>query len=125
MRIAVVGAGGVGGYFGGRLAQAGEEVIFIARGLQLQALQTEGLRVESLYGDFVVQPAQVTADPAAAGEVDAILLAVKTWQVSEATQSLHPMIGPQTFVVPLQNGVETPQLLAEVVGPAHTIGGLC
>jgi 2-dehydropantoate 2-reductase len=125
MRIAVVGAGGVGGYFGGRLAQAGEEVIFIARGSHLQALQTEGLRVESLYGDFVIQPVQAAADPATVGAVDAILLAVKTWQVREAAQTLQPMIGPQTFVVPLQNGVETPQLLTEMVGPQHTIGGLC
>lgn len=125
MRIAVFGAGGVGGYFGGRLAQTGEEVVFIARGQHLQAIREAGLRVDSLYGDFVIQPAQVTDDPASVGEVEVILLAVKTWQVMEAAEAIRPLIGDQTLVVPMQNGVETPAQLAEVVGAAHVIGGLC
>src|SRR5688572_21419233 len=106
MRIVVFGAGGVGGYFGGRLAQAGEEVIFIARGQHLQTMREEGLRVDSLYGDFVIKPVQVMDDPAAVSEVDVVLVAVKTWQVKEAAGAIRPMIGPQTMVVPLQNGVE-------------------
>jgi 2-dehydropantoate 2-reductase len=108
MRIAVFGTGAVGGYFGGRLAQAGEEVTFIARGEHLQALRSHGLRVDSLKGDFVVQPAQATDDPAQVGVVDAVLVGVKAWQVTEAAQAMRPMVGPDTFVVPLQNGVEAP-----------------
>ena len=125
MRIVVFGAGGVGGYFGGRLAQAGEEVIFIARGQHLQTMREEGLRVDSVYGDFVVKPVQVIDDPAAVSDVDIVLVAVKTWQVKEAAEAIRPMIGPRTMVVPLQNGVEAPAQLAEVVGSAHVIGGLC
>jgi 2-dehydropantoate 2-reductase len=125
MRIVVFGAGGVGGYFGGRLAQAGEEVIFIARGQHLQAMREEGLRVDSVYGDFVIKPVQVIDDPAAVSEVDVVLVAVKTWQVKEAAEAIRPMIGPQTLVVPLQNGVEAPTQLAEVIGSEPVIGGLC
>ena len=79
MRIAVFGTGGVGGYFGGRLAQAGEEVTFIARGTHLQALRTQGLRVDSVLGDFVMHPVQATDDPRQVGVVDAVLVAVKAW----------------------------------------------
>ena len=84
MRIAILGVGGVGGYFGGRLAQAGEAVFFIARGEHLQAMQAHGLRVESLQGDFQVFPVQATADPGEIGIVDVVLLGVKTWQVEAA-----------------------------------------
>src|SRR2546422_4078100 len=80
MRIAVFGAGGVGGYFGGRLAQAGEDVVFIARGPHLEAIQRDGLRVESIDGDFAVRPANATNEPGEAGPVDAVLLGVKAWQ---------------------------------------------
>ncbi len=125
MHIAVFGTGGVGGYFGGRLAQAGEEVVFIARGEHLKALRTHGLRVDSLKGDFVVQPVQATDDPAQAGVVDVVLVGVKAWQVAEAAQAMHLLIGRETFVVPLQNGVEAPAQLAAVLGAQHVLGGLC
>jgi 2-dehydropantoate 2-reductase len=125
MRIAVFGAGAVGGYFGGRLALAGEEVVFIARGEHLQALRTHGLRVDSPKGDFVVQPVQATDDPAQVGVVDVVLVGVKAWQVPEAAQAMHPLVGPETFVVPLQNGVEAPAQLAAVLGEQHVLGGLC
>lgn len=125
MRIAVFGAGGVGGYFGGRLAQAGEEVIFIARGEHLRAIRKEGLRVDSLKGDFTIQPAQATDEPSQVGEVDAALVGVKAWQVPEAAAALQPMVGRQTFVVPLQNGVDSPAQLASVLGQDHVLGGLC
>ena len=125
MRIAIFGTGGVGGYFGGRLAQAGEEVIFIARGEHLQAMQNNGLRVDSLAGDFVVKPVQATDDPTQVGLVDAILVGVKAGQVSQAAEMMKPMIGPETFVVPLQNGVDAPAQLAEVLGKEHILGGLC
>ncbi|MFQ5848800.1 MAG: 2-dehydropantoate 2-reductase [Candidatus Methylomirabilales bacterium] len=124
MRIAVFGVGGAGGYFGGRLAQAGEDVVFIARGEHLQALRTRGLRVESAKGDFALRPVQATDDPAQVGVVDVVLLGVKTWQVSEAAQAMRPMVGPETFVVPLQNGVEASAQLTSVLGAPHVLGGL-
>jgi 2-dehydropantoate 2-reductase len=125
MRIAVFGAGSVGGYFGGRLAQAGEEVVFVSRGDHLRAIQREGLRVESIDGDFTVKPAQASNDPAEVGPVDAILVCVKAWQVPETAGSLRPMIGAGTVVVPLQNGVEAPSQLQAVLGPDPVLGGLC
>lgn len=124
MRIAVFGAGGVGGYFGGRLAQAGEEVVFIARGEHLKALRTHGLRVDSVKGDFLLQSVQVTDDPGQVGVVDVVLLGVKAWQVPEVVQAMRPLIGPDTFVVPLQNGVEAPAQLVAVLGAQHVLGGL-
>jgi len=124
MRIAVFGAGGVGGYFGGRLAQAGEEVVFIARGEHLQALRTHGLRVDSVKGDFVLQSVQATDNPGQVGVVDVVLLGVKAWQVPKAAQAMRPMVGPDTCVVPLQNGVEAPAQLVAVLGAQHVLGGL-
>jgi 2-dehydropantoate 2-reductase len=125
MRIAVFGAGGVGGYFGGRLALAGEDVVFIARGAHLQAMRTQGLRVESLKGNFMVPAVQATDNPAEVGPVDVVLVAVKTWQVPEAAQAIHSMVGPETCVVPLQNGLEAPAQLAAVLGTQHVLGGTC
>ena len=125
MRIAVFGAGGVGGYFGGRLAQAGEDVVFIARGDHLKALLTHGLRVDSVKGDFVLKSVKATDDPAQAGIVDVILVGVKAWQVTNAAEAMRPMVGPETFVLPLQNGLEAPTQLAAVLGDQHVLGGLC
>ena len=125
MRIAVFGAGGVGGYFGGRLAQAGEEVIFIARGAHLQAMRAAGLWVESIKWDFRVQPVWACDDPAEVGTVDAVIVAVKAWQVTEAAQAMKPLMGSQTFVVPLENGVEAPEQLAAILGRERVLGGLC
>jgi 2-dehydropantoate 2-reductase len=124
MRIAIFGAGGVGGYFGGRLTQAGEDVVFIARGEHLEAIRKQGLQVDSVRGDFTLQPVQATDDPSKVGAVDVVLLGVKAWQVEEAAQSMGPMIGPDTFVVPLENGVEAPTQLAAVLGKQHVMGGL-
>jgi len=125
MRIAVIGVGGVGGYFGGRLAQSGEQVIFIARGAHLQAIQENGLRVESIKGDFLIHPAQATEDPHTLGQMDVVLVGVKAWQVTETAQVIRPMIGADTCVLPLQNGVEAPAQLAAVLGAEHVLGGLC
>ena len=125
MRIVVFGTGGVGGYFGGRLAQAGEEVTFIARGEHLRAIKANGLRVDSSSGDFVVYPAQATDDVGEVGETDLVILGVKAWQVPEAARTIKPLVGPTTTVVPLQNGVDAvPQLVAEL-GSENVIGGLC
>jgi 2-dehydropantoate 2-reductase len=125
MRIAVFGTGGVGGYFGGRLAQAGEDVVFIARGDHLKAMLEHGLRVDSVKGDFMVNPVQATDDPAQVGIVDVVLVGIKAWQVPEAVESMRPMIGPDTAVLPLQNGLEAPTQLATVLGERHVLGGLC
>ena len=125
MRIAVFGTGGVGGYFGGRLARTGEDVHFIARGEHLRAIQTGGLRVDSILGDFIVKPAQASDEPSQVGVVDVVILGVKAWDVPNAAQAMRPMVGDQTFVVPLENGVEAPQQLASVLGREHVMGGLC
>ena len=125
MRIAIFGTGGVGGYFGGRLAQAGTDVIFIARGQHLQAMRHNGLKVDSINGDFVVQNVQATEKPEEVGIVDMVLVAVKAWQVSDAAEAVKPMVGPETFVLPLQNGVEAPSQLSKILGQEHVLGGLC
>lgn len=125
MRMAIFGTGGVGGYFGGRLAQAGEDVIFIARGEHLRAIQTSGLRVDSLNGDFVINPAKATNDVTEIGPVDLIIVGVKAWQVPDAARAMKLLVGPNTTVLPLQNGVDAvPQLTAEL-GSEVVIGGLC
>ena len=125
MRIAVFGAGSVGGYFGGRLSQIGEDVVFIARGDHLNAMLANGLRVDSINGDFALHPVQATNDPSSIGKVDMVLVGVKAWQVSEAAEAMRPLIGPETFVLPLQNGLEAPTQLAEILGEQHVLGGLC
>ena len=98
MRVGVFGAGGVGGYFGGKLAQSGEDVSFIARGEHLKALQTNGLQVESDQGDFWLKSVQATGEPHDAGRMDVILVGVKAWQVSEAAQAMRPMVGPDILL---------------------------
>jgi 2-dehydropantoate 2-reductase len=125
MKVAIVGAGGVGGYFGARLAQAGEDVVFIARGEHLRAMTSKGLRVDSINGDFRVDPARATDDPATVGEVDYILVAVKSWQLREAIETMRPMVGEKTSIVPLLNGVEAPDQLSRVFGAERVLGGLC
>lgn len=125
MRVVIFGTGGVGGYFGARLASVGEDVVFIARGEHLTAIRTQGLRVDSVMGDMLIQPAQATDDPMEVGTVDVVLLGVKTWQVPEAGEVIRPLIGPDTFVIPLQNGVEAPFQLQAKLGAKHVVGGLC
>ncbi len=125
MNVAIVGAGGVGGYFGGRLAQAGEDVVFIARGEHLRAMQKNGLRVDSINGDFRVDPVSATDDPYTVGEVDYILVVVKSWQLPDAIETMRPMVGEKTTIVPLLNGVEAPDQLSGVFGAERVLGGLC
>jgi 2-dehydropantoate 2-reductase len=125
MKIVIFGAGAVGGYFGGRLAQAGNEVIFIARGRHLEAIQTQGLRIESIGGDFSIRPAKATDDPGEIGVADLVLCCVKSWQVAQIAEAILPMVGPQTVVIPLQNGVEAHTTLARIVGAEHVVPGLC
>ena len=125
MRIAVFGTGGVGGYFGGRLAHAGEDVTFIARGAHLRAIVANGLKVDSATGHFTIYPAKATDDSNEVAEVDLVIVGVKAWQVPEAARRMKPLVGANTTVIPLQNGVEAvPQLVAEL-GADRVIGGLC
>lgn len=125
MRVAVYGAGGVGGYFGGRLAQAGHAVAFVARGEHLAAIRCGGLAVASVAGDFVVRPAEAFDDPADIGPVDLVLVGVKAWQVTGTAKALSPLLRPDTVVLPLQNGVEAADQLSAVIGPERVLGGLC
>ena len=125
MRMAIFGAGAVGAYVGGRLAQAGVPVAFLARGDHLHVLAREGLRVDSPQGDFVVRPWLVTDDPAAVGIVDVVVVGVKTWHLPEVARALPALVGPATGVVPLQNGVEASAQLAEGVGAQAVLGGCC
>jgi 2-dehydropantoate 2-reductase len=125
MKIAFIGIGALGGYFGGRLAKAGNDVIFIARGAMLEALRKNGLRVESPLGDLALPQVHAAGDPASVGQVDAVFVTTKAWQVPEAAQQIRSMVGPETVVVPLQNGVEAYDQLAAVLGAKHVLGGMC
>src|SRR2546421_9908573 len=125
MRIAIFGSGGVGGYFGGRLAQAGEDVTFIARGEHLRAIQTTGLRVDSLDGDFLINPARATDSVGEVGDVDLVILGVKAWQVPNAARAIKPIVAAETTVLPLQNGVDAVGELIAELGTTPVVGGLC
>lgn len=125
MKVAVFGAGGVGGYYGGRLAQAGHDVVFIARGAHLDGMRASGLRVDSPAGDFVIKPVNATDDPAEVGVVDAVIVAVKSWQVEECAHAMKPMLGAHTLVLPLQNGIDAPEVLAAVLADSQVLGGAC
>ena len=125
MRIAIFGTGGVGGYFGGRLAQAGEEVTFVARGEHLRAIRESGLRVDDRTGGFVVFPAKATDNVGDVGEVDLVVVGVKAWQVPEAARAMKPLVGANTTVLPLQNGVDAAAQLVSELGADKVIGGLC
>ena len=111
MKIAIYGSGGVGGYFGARLAAAGNEVRFIARGAHLDAILKSGLRVESGAGNLHIQPARATDDPASIGPVDVVMFAVKLWDVGAAARRLKPLLHERTLVIPFQNGIEAPDIL--------------
>jgi 2-dehydropantoate 2-reductase len=124
MRVTVMGSGGTGGYFGGLLARAGEEVTFVARGAHLAAIRAKGLRVRSrLVGDFTV-PARATDDPADSGPADLVLFCVKAYDTESAAERLRPAVGPDTVVLPVQNGIDSAERIGRVVGPAHVIAGL-
>ncbi len=124
MKIAVMGTGGVGGYFGGRLAASGQDVTFIARGDHLRAIRELGLLVRSHRGDFRVAPAQATDDPAAVGPVDAVMFCVKMWDTEAAAELVRPMVAWDTGIVSFQNGVDNEERLAAILGPEHVLGGV-
>ena len=124
MRIAIMGTGGVGGYYGGLLSQKGQEVIFVARGAHLQAMRQKGLQVKSVHGDFLVSPIRATDDPLEVGPVDLILFCTKTYHTDIAAQAIKPMIGKDTVVVPLQNGIDAADRLGAFIGREHLLGGV-
>lgn len=123
MRIAVMAAGAVGGYFGARLAQAGHEVHFIARGRNLEALRSTGLKVESTLGDLHIKPVNATDDPAQVGPVDIVLFAVKLWDTEKAAAQARPLVGPRTRVITLQNGIDSFERIAPILGADATVPG--
>jgi 2-dehydropantoate 2-reductase len=124
MKFVILGTGGVGGYFGGKLMQAGEDVTFIARGKNLDAMQTSGLRVDSILGNFLLKQVQVTDSPESLRDVDVILLATKVWQLDSANESIKAMMGERTMILPLLNGMEHIDILRAKFGQ-QVLGGLC
>ncbi len=124
MRIAVVGAGGVGGGFGAALAKAGADVTFIARGAHLDAMKKQGLRVTGGRGETHLQPAQATDDPREVGAVDYVLFCVKLWDVESAGEHIKPLVGAGTAVIPLQNGIDAPERLIPILGGKAVMGGV-
>lgn len=125
MDIVIYGTGGVGGYFGARLAQAGYNVTFIARGKHLEAIQQKGLQLKSSKGDYLVNPANATADISEVKNIDLILVCVKTWQVHEIAKKIQPVLNENTMVISLLNGVENQDVLCSVIDKKHILGGLC
>ncbi len=123
MRVVIVGAGGVGGLLGGLLARSGTEVALLARGAHLEAIRRQGLLVESPLGSFAVR-VQAADDPVALGRADAVLVAVKTWQVAEVAPAVRPLLGPGSVVVPLENGVEASDTLASELGEGSVGNGV-
>ena len=123
MRIAIMGTGGIGGYYGARLAQHGHDVVFVARGAHLEAMRKNGLQIKDRKGDFEINPVQATDDPSSIGTVDVVLLCVKLYDTEASAALVKPLLGPDSVVVTLQNGVEAPDIVAKVIGPGRTIGG--
>jgi 2-dehydropantoate 2-reductase len=124
MRIAVIGAGGVGGGFGAALARAGADVTFIARGAHLAAMRSNGLRIEGGRGETHLVPTQATDDPRTVGPVDVVLFCVKLWDVESAGEQIRPLVGPNTAVIPLQNGIDAPERLVPILGRQAVMGGV-
>jgi 2-dehydropantoate 2-reductase len=123
MRIAVMAAGAVGGYFGGRMAAAGHDVTFIARGAHLDAIRQDGLRIESVLGDLHLKNVSVTDDPKQVGFVDVVLFTVKAWDIELAGEQSRPLVGSGTRVITLQNGVDSVERLAPILGDEAVVGG--
>jgi 2-dehydropantoate 2-reductase len=124
MKIAIIGAGGVGGYFGARLQQAGADVGFVARGAHLEALRRDGLKVESPLGDIHLPRVNVTDNAADLGRVDIVWLAVKLWDTEAAVRSMKTMVGPDTGIISFQNGVQKDDVLRQAFGDTAVMGGV-
>jgi 2-dehydropantoate 2-reductase len=125
MRVTIMGAGAVGGFYGAKLAHGGCDVGFVARGAHLAAMQEHGLRVESKLGDIYLPQVRASDDPAALGPADYVLLCVKLWDTEAAARALAPTVGPETAVISLQNGVTKDDVLRPILGDKALLGGLC
>lgn len=125
MNIVIYGTGGVGGYFGARLAEAGNNVTFIARGKHLETIQQRGLQLKSPKGDCLIYPANATDTISEIKNIDLILICVKTWQLKEVAEIIKPVLNDKTIVISLLNGVENQDILCSKINPKHIIGGLC
>jgi 2-dehydropantoate 2-reductase len=125
MKIAIIGTGGVGGYFGGKLAQAGIETTFLARGKHLKSIQTSGLRVKSINGDFIIQPVKVTDKLHEMPKADLIILCLKAWQIGGIIDELPLIMHDDTVILPTQNGITTADELKAKLNPKKVLGGLC
>jgi 2-dehydropantoate 2-reductase len=123
MRIALIGTGGIGGPYGASLAKAGADVTFVARGAHLAAIRENGLRIESDRGETHIRPAQATDDVASIGTVDVVLSCVKLWDVQRVAEEIRAMVGPQTAVIPLQNGIDAAERMIPVLGDEAVMGG--
>ena len=123
MKIVIMGTGGVGGYYGAMLAKQGHDVTFVARGAHLKAIQEKGLQVKSIFGDFHLRPAKATDNPAQIGPVDLILICTKTYDTDDAVQKIKPIVGKETTVLSLQNGVDAVERIGKVVGVDHIVAG--
>ena len=124
MKIAVIGAGGVGAPFGSALARGGHDVWFVARGAHLEAMRRDGLRVEGVRGNFHLKPTNATDNPAEIGPVDYVFFAPKLWDVESTGEAIRPLVGPQTAVIPIQNGIDAPDRLLPILGREHVMGGV-
>ena len=124
MRIAAMAAGAVGGYFGARMAAAGHDVFFIARGAHLEAMRKNGLKIDSVHGDLHLPKPNVTDDPKSVGPVDIVLFAVKLWDTEKAAEAARPLLGANTRVITLQNGVDSYERIAPIVGRERAIPGV-
>jgi 2-dehydropantoate 2-reductase len=123
-RIAVMGSGGVGGYYGGRLAAAGEDVTFIARGAHLEAMRRHGLRIVSPLGDAHIDPVKASDDPAGIGPVDIVMFCVKLYDVETAAERCRPLIGPDTAVISFLNGIDSEDRMRPILGEGHVVAGV-
>ena len=124
MRIAVIGTGGIGGPYGASLAKAGAEVTFVARGAHLAAIRENGLRIEGDRGETHIRPARATADIAGIGVVDFVLCCVKLWDLEAVAGEIRAIVGPETAVIPLQNGIDAAERLIPILGPRAVMGGM-
>ena len=124
MQIAIMGSGGVGGYVGARLAEAGEDVCFVARSAHLTAMRNRGLRVVSPYGDVYLPRVFATDTPAEIGVVDLVIFTVKTWDTDEAARGIGPLVGAQTRILTLQNGIDSVEAIQRHAPPGQVVGGI-
>jgi 2-dehydropantoate 2-reductase len=123
-RIVIVGAGGVGGPFGSQLARGGQDVTFIARGPHLQAIREKGLQINGVRGDFLLHPAKATDNPAEVGPVDYVIFTPKLWDLEATGTLIKPLVGPDTAVIPIQNGIDAADRLAPILGEGRVMGGV-